>query len=128
LVSLRIQGFFRFLFFCCNFSIVAPRRFSFRVRGAVRIGVFGTCVPSTTSVTQHGLTNEKDRGTYHGSIDVVDCARYVARSLGFLYPSWVTSLTALSMKSLSKVRRGFISSVDIGLENSGTDPARLAQG
>jgi hypothetical protein len=76
----------------CNFSIVASRRFCRRVRCAVRIGVFGTCVPSTTSVTQHGLTNEKDRGTYHGYIDVVDCA-------GFLYPSWVTSLAAPSMKS-----------------------------
>ena len=27
------------------------------------------------AVTQHGLTNEKDRGTYHGSIEVVDCAK-----------------------------------------------------
>jgi hypothetical protein len=66
-------------------------RFARRVRGAVRIGVFGTCVSSTTSVTQHGLTNEKDRGTYHASIDVVDCA---------------------------KVRRGFFSFVDIGLSRA----------
>jgi hypothetical protein len=29
-------------------------RFARRVRGAVRVGVFGTSVPSTTSVTQHG--------------------------------------------------------------------------
>jgi hypothetical protein len=65
-----------------------PGVFARRVRGAVRVGVYGTSVPSTTTVTQHGVTNEKDRGTYHGSIDVVDCA---------------------------KVRRGFFSLVDIGL-------------
>ena len=39
---------------CCKFAIVAPRRFCRRVRGAVRVGVFGTCVSSTTSITQHG--------------------------------------------------------------------------
>ena len=80
------KGFFVFVVACFNFSIVAPRRFSLRVRCAVRIGVFGTCVPSTTSVTQHGLTNEKDRGTYHGYIDVVDCAEVRYAVLWVLVP------------------------------------------
>ena len=69
---------------CCKVAIVAPGVFARRVRGAVRVGVFGTCVSSTTSVTQHGLTNEKDRGTYHGYIDVVDCAKVRSGPLGSL--------------------------------------------
>ncbi|RLS68856.1 MAG: hypothetical protein DWH99_14190 [Planctomycetota bacterium] len=87
-VPCESKGFFVSLSLVASLRLSRPGVFARRVRGAVRIGVFGTSVPSTTTVTQHGLTNEKDRGTYHGSIDVVDCA---------------------------KVRRGFLSLVDIGL-------------
>jgi len=48
-------------------------RFARRVRGADRVRVIGIYVPEHIRYPTH-LTNEKDRGTYHGYIDVVDCA------------------------------------------------------